>query len=106
MSTLDDLRRWLEGENVPGLPDRTNIWPLNRLVPRAKRPSRRQYKVSDDGQDAILLFGKHKGKTVSQLAGEDKGYLRWLMDGGWPMELKEIAEYQLERRRDEWEGLL
>lgn len=33
-------------------------------------------------QDKPLKFGKHKGKTLTQLAGTDegKGYLRWLRD--------------------------
>jgi len=55
-----------------------------------------------DRVDAVLRFGKHTGKRVSELAKDEKtrGYLFWIMSeskatpGSWPMALIDvIAEY-------------
>jgi len=95
-TTLKDLRRWLQGDTTPGLPDRRRIWPLNRLKPRAKpHPGRKQYKVSTDGQDALLLFGKYKGELLRDVVEHDPAYLRWLVGSDFPEELRDIAQVQL-----------
>lgn len=31
------------------------------------------------GDDLVLTFGKHRGRSLRELAGEDPGYLRWML---------------------------
>jgi len=44
------------------------------------------------GKDALLLFGKHSGEFVSDLAIEDVEYLQWLLDNvEMPEDLYEVV---------------
>lgn len=96
MATLDEMRLWMSGTDVPGLPTRAGVWdPLTpgpkkvdaaKVAARAKargdgrvtRDSR--FKLSVDGKDAVLLFGAHRDKRVSELAADAEGrsYLAWM----------------------------
>ncbi len=57
-----------------------------------------KYSISADGCDAVLLFGKHNGESVSTLSQDRdaRGYLTWIVrDGEFDADLVEICEYQL-----------
>jgi uncharacterized protein (DUF3820 family) len=56
-----------------------------------------KYRISAEGDDAVLLFGKHKGKEVSTLAKKEPGYLSWMLRQEFPEELLEIVHYQLSK---------
>ena len=98
MATLEELRRWARGNRVIGLPN-----PLRRVGVAKPRVSdfanmARQFRISDDGTDALFLFGKFKGSTAKQLSKTTRGrsYLRWVRKGEFPDDLKEVCRYQLE----------
>jgi len=59
--------------------------------PRSQRGGK--YRLSGDGRDAILLFGKYKDMEMSQVAKTDEGrsYLQWMMNQGFPPELVDLA---------------
>jgi hypothetical protein len=41
--------------------------------------STRTYKINANGSDALLKFGKHRGRTVSWLVDHEPDYLRWML---------------------------
>ena len=45
-----------------------------------------------DGNDAVLLFGAHRGKKISELVGsaEGKNYLIWVLEKKFPEELQNL----------------
>lgn len=140
MSNIDEIRRWLRGENIDGLPPRVLAWdkPMKRkrrvsqsdaastheweivndvredgtkptladryrdkaAKKRAGKPTHPvfkhsgRYTVSDDGHDALLKFGKHKGNSISELAKSNSGYLNWMLGQEFPEELKDIIKHQ------------
>jgi hypothetical protein len=142
--TLEEMRKWLQGHEVDGLPEREGSWSLeperkakdNPYNAPAKQCARCQgtgewskgpcvacdgqgwiqkrsnladnmaakhrakqrggrYVVSADGKDALIHFGKHNGKNLSDIAKIDRGYLSWIIGEDFPKELKDICEYQL-----------
>lgn len=145
MPGVQDLRRWLKGEDVDGLPERDEVWVQeagiksnpynlpakicsrcqgtgvwsgdpctscegNGWIPKSSglvdklREKQTQggrgygkYKISADGKDAILLFGKHNGYAVSDLAKTDDGrsYLKWMLAQEFDSALKDVCSYQL-----------
>lgn len=56
-----------------------------------------RYKVSKDGKDALLKFGRHRGKRLSVVASEDPTYLRFIIESELPSELKDVAKYLRKR---------
>jgi uncharacterized protein (DUF3820 family) len=48
-----------------------------------------------------LLFGKHSGKTVKDLAQDPDGvgYLRWILDQEFPEDLKDVIRFRLGMRK-------
>lgn len=100
MATLEELRAWARGERVEGFPDPS---------PRKKvdKPSARvavdpitgpwRYRINTEGDDALLLFGKFMGSRVSQMIGvaRQKRYLKWILRGDFPDDLKEVIRYHL-----------
>jgi hypothetical protein len=54
-----------------------------------------KHKISSDGSDALLLFGKHSGKNVSDLAREEPGYLRWMLGQDFPEPLLDVIRHVL-----------
>lgn len=56
-------------------------------------PGSGRYVVSSDGDDAILQFGKHVGKSVSELQRTDPSYLDWMMHQDFPHELIDIIRH-------------
>lgn len=57
-----------------------------------------RYKISADGKDALLKFGRHRGKTLSAIAKEDPTYLRFITTSDFPDELKDVARYLRESK--------
>jgi hypothetical protein len=46
----------------------------------------------------VLFFGKHKGKSISQIAEEDASYLRWLSNQNIKESLKCAILSELEKK--------
>jgi len=42
-------------------------------------------------------FGKHKGKSVAQVAKEEPGYYGWMMDADFPLYTKQQLKAEMER---------
>lgn len=53
------------------------------------------YTLSVDGKDAVLGFGKHKGKRLTDIVQVDKGYLEWMLKspGDFARELLDVVRY-------------
>jgi DNA polymerase III subunit epsilon len=53
-------------------------------------------------------FGKHKGKTVEDVAESEPGYFGWMMDADFPLYTKQLLREEMERikqkRREKREG--
>lgn len=49
-----------------------------------------------DGQ-LIYNFGKHKGKTVEEVANIEPGYFGWMMDADFPLFTKQVLREEMER---------
>ena len=60
-----------------------------------------KHRISADGFDAVLLFGKHNGKDVSAIAREDPGYLRWMLGQDFPKPLLDVIAHTLGISRGE-----
>ena len=43
----------------------------------------------------IVNFGKNAGRTLKDLAENDPGFLRWILRGDFPDDVKEIASNAL-----------
>lgn len=88
MTKLADLRRKLRtGELQAALAEQPGAG-----------ESLRQYKANKDGTDALILFGKHKGKRVSDIAKQDAAYLNWILEEDFSKELKGIVRYVFKAR--------
>jgi uncharacterized protein (DUF3820 family) len=111
--TLDELRNWLAGDTVEGLPYRELPDALDELITKAPesggkkrgvdggrmtKASRGRYEPLSDGNDAKLLFGRYSGRSVSSLANSrdknEKEYLVWLLSSDFPQSLKDIIKRQ------------
>jgi len=60
------------------------------------------------GEEVVVNFGKHSGRTLRDLAENDPGFLRWITRNDFSDEVKEIAANALagkfpERRKNESE---
>lgn len=62
---------------------------IKRLSTLRPEAGRERYELTPDELDARLLFGKHKGKLVSQIAQEECSYLSWLIDSSRSLALPE-----------------
>jgi uncharacterized protein (DUF3820 family) len=59
-----------------------------------------KYTISTTGDDAVIHFGKHAGKTLTLLAlGADRSYLDWMMAEDFPEELKDVIKYVLKKTK-------
>ena len=50
---------------------------------------------------AIYNFGKHKGKTIAQVAEEEPGYYGWMLNSNFPLYTKEVLKKEMERIKAE-----
>lgn len=101
MNGLPDRKgRWdfpddppVEAEGKRGLDMRKMRKAVKRRAVPAKTSGK--FKISADGEDAVLLFGKHKGKEVSLLAKKEPDYLKWMQRQEFPEELLSVVQHQL-----------
>lgn len=99
MAKLTELRRWARGEPVEGLPNRAGAPRITKepdLVKGNPNLETHKYKISTDGTDALLKFGRHYGRTVSYLAAKHRSYLRWILrKAEFDQALKDVVAHQL-----------
>lgn len=101
MPTLEEVRRWLQGESIDGLPTRMarkQAPPIEPPVITGARPSK-QFKISPDGTDALLLFGKQfHGERLSEIVKTPRGrkYISWILDRDFDDAFKAVCRYQME----------
>jgi len=100
MPTLEEIRAWARGLLVPGLPRSKEAPPEEPAPVGGKRT--RTYKINAEGTDALLKFGKHRGRTVGWLAVKQPDYLRWILGAAsdsrpdpFDDELRDVVRYQL-----------
>jgi len=46
--------------------------------------------------DAIYNFGKHKGKTIKEVARVEPGYYGWMLDANFPLYTKQVLRKEME----------
>ena len=46
--------------------------------------------IYDENGDEVFNFGKHKGKSVSQVLKEDTSYYSWIMNGDFSLYTKKV----------------
>lgn len=51
----------------------------------------------DKNGEVTYNFGKHKGKSVAQVAKEEPGYYGWMMDADFPLYTKQQLKAEMER---------
>lgn len=51
----------------------------------------------DKNGEITYNFGKHKGKSVAQVAKEEPGYYGWMMDADFPLYTKQQLKAEMER---------
>ncbi|MES2799437.1 MAG: 3'-5' exonuclease [Bacteroidota bacterium] len=52
--------------------------------------------INEKGE-AIYNFGKHKGKTISQVNASEPGYYGWMLDADFPLYTKKVLKEEMER---------
>lgn len=58
-----------------------------------------KYRISVGGDDALLLFGRHKDKYVSDVGSTEWDYLVWMvLQGGFPDDLVDVILFHLRKR--------
>lgn len=117
MADIEEMRRWARGEGVQGLPirefkadpveqpslskvlhreytERAAAVPASASAPPApaKRPPPK-YKISADGSDALIGFGKHRDKALSEIGKTDFSYLDFIIKDDFPDDLKDVARH-------------
>lgn len=50
--------------------------------------------VEDKEGSVLFNFGKHNGKKVEQVLGEEPSYYAWMMNGDFPTNTKEVLEQE------------
>ena len=98
MPTLEELRRWAQGENVDGLPDMKPRKEVERPKVDSTAAPNGRYRLNRDATDALLQFGAFRGQTVSSLVQSARGrkYLNWILEKDFDDTLKSVCRYHLE----------
>jgi uncharacterized protein (DUF3820 family) len=107
MPTLDEMRRWARGEVVEGMPPPAGktLEQVFKQQDEGKKqggsPRRRwgssEYKINTEGTDALLLFGKYRGKSISNIPAKDRAYLLWLLaQPSAPQDLKDVIHFVMD----------
>lgn len=120
MPSLEEMRKFLQGEEVDGLPSHQKPKASkpksekitkgdaasadqedSEALPKSGSHKGGQYTVDTGGKDALLKFGLFDGCNVSDLAADPRGrsYLGWMLDEDFPNDLKEIIRLQLEMEK-------
>jgi DNA polymerase-3 subunit epsilon len=60
--------------------------------------------ASNNKGEAIYNFGKHKGKTIREVANEEPGYYGWMLNSNFPLYTKEVLKKEMERIKSERES--
>ena len=47
--------------------------------------------------EPIYNFGKHKGKTIEEVAKEEPGYYGWMLNSNFPLYTKEVLKKEMEK---------
>lgn len=55
--------------------------------------------------EAMYNFGKHKGKTIREVAKIEQGYYGWMLDANFPLYTKQVLKKEMERIKKENEEL-
>lgn len=120
MPSLEEMKRWLSGEDVDGMPpnrrpakeneeeDTSEPTPeiiarhmglnLDKMRKLSKLSASPKYTISISGQDAILHFGKHNGLSLSQIKDKgDTSYLDWLLKQDFSPHLKDVICWVLKK---------
>ncbi len=102
MAKLEDMRRWLQGEDVEGLPRHKQSAKRGALnngkMERKNEAKGSRWRSIKGGTDAVLLFGKFRGRKVSEMVKEPDGYsyLEWIMtEDSFPLELRRIINLHM-----------
>ncbi len=53
----------------------------------------------------IYNFGKHKGKTIEEVANQEPGYYGWMLNGNFPRYTKAVLKAEMERIKAERQRL-
>jgi len=86
--------------SIPRVPDPDETPWVEKM--RKKHGGRKhaggKFRISADGTDALLFFGKHRDKNVSDIAKEDVGYLEWMLkEGEFADDLCEVIKFNVVR---------
>lgn len=57
----------------------------------------------DDKGEAIYNFGKHKGRTIKQVAQIEPGYYGWMLDADFPLYTKQCLRREMDKIKAERE---
>lgn len=57
----------------------------------------------DDKGEAIYNFGKHKGRTIKQVAQIEPGYYGWMLDADFPLYTKQCLRREMDKIKSERE---
>lgn len=57
----------------------------------------------DDKGEAVYNFGKHKGKTIKQVAQIEPGYYGWMLDADFPLYTKQCLRREMDKIKAERE---
>lgn len=53
--------------------------------------------AQNENGEAIYNFGKHKGKTIGEIAESEPGYYGWMLNGNFPRYTKAILKQEMEK---------
>jgi hypothetical protein len=113
MPSLEELRRWLRGEHLEGLPDARRRTGASSPVDgpavaiggvkvgnvdtskMVRGVADHRYTISMDGADATLHFGKWKGHRLSDMAKvpEGRSYMDWMLKEGFGADIKDVVNH-------------
>ena len=57
----------------------------------------------DEKGEAVYNFGKHKGKTIKQVAQIEPGYYGWMLDADFPLYTKQCLRREMDKLKAERE---
>lgn len=55
----------------------------------------------NERKEVIYNFGKHKGKTVRDVARIEPGYYGWMLDADFPLFTKKMLKHEMEKIKEE-----
>lgn len=85
--------------STPPPPSFGGFAPVKTPKPKPKYGKVR-YKISADGTDALIMFGKHRGNKLSDIADKDATYCDFIIREEFPADLKDVARHQKRESRE------